>query len=161
MTWDGVRLEMWPTSFTITQVNEQIIKIPSLQGRDLGRGWNGVTLEMWPICCFTPFSFELPTTHYQLHSTHYPLATFLPLVAEKHLVLPLLTDWKPARFMLCSVVNRTLVLFTRAPTTKGALIMSAETHARVCGQLKHPFIRFGSFYFGTNTHGQPVPGALG
>jgi hypothetical protein len=29
--------------------------------------------------------------------------------------------------MLCSVVNRTLVLFTRAPTMKGALIMSAGT----------------------------------
>jgi len=29
------------TSITITQVSEQIIKVPSLQGRDLGRGWGG------------------------------------------------------------------------------------------------------------------------
>jgi hypothetical protein len=29
--------------------------------------------------------------------------------------------------------------------------MSAGTN-----QLKQPFIRFGSFYFGTNTHKQPV-----
>jgi hypothetical protein len=59
--------------------------------------------------------------------------------------------------MLSSMVNRTLVLFTRAPTTKGALIMSAATHApKLSGKLKPSFIRFGSFFFGTNTPGQPV-----
>jgi hypothetical protein len=37
------------------------------------------------------------------------------------------------RYMLCSVVNRTLVLFTRAPTTKGALIMSPGTNTATEG----------------------------
>jgi hypothetical protein len=35
--------------------------------------------------------------------------------------------------------------------------MSAATHApKLSGKLKPSFIRFGSFFFGTNTPGQPV-----